>query len=281
MVAGIATWTGRAESMATKTKTKATYAGLTAPAVEGRVAAEIEGAVLAAAQQPVIAKPTLFKHYSQVPEGAWRWPNFPPAEIACRGTGELLVDPDALDKLQALRRFLGKPMMISSGYRSPKHNRKVGGEPDSQHLFGRAFDISMSNHDPAAFEAAARAAGFTGFGHYPRARVPFMHVDTGPARTWGEPWPPTATPFPVEPPPVREDLGESRTIGGAKVAAGGVAASEIVEAPEIADLADRAHSWSSLLPDGSTLKYLLLGLAVIGLAIVVYARWDDFRKGKR
>lgn len=49
---------------------------------------------------------------------------------------------------------------------------------------GAAFDIAMSNHDPVAFEAAARATGFLGFGFYPRSG--FMHVDLGPARQWGE-----------------------------------------------------------------------------------------------
>ena len=42
----------------------------------------------------------------------------------------------------------------------------------------------MSNHDPVAFEAAARAAGFLGFGFYPRSC--FMRIDHGPARQWGE-----------------------------------------------------------------------------------------------
>ena len=31
-------------------------------------------------------------------EAAWRWPNFSPAEIACRGTGKLLVNEAALDR---------------------------------------------------------------------------------------------------------------------------------------------------------------------------------------
>ena len=34
---------------------------------------------------------------------------------------------------------------------------------------GIAFDIAMANHDPEAFEAAARAIGFRGFGFYPRS----------------------------------------------------------------------------------------------------------------
>ena len=99
---------------------------------------------------------TFHNHWRDVPESAWRWPNFSPAEIACRGTGKLLVNEPALDKLQALRDRLGKPLIVRSAYRSPEHNRAVGGATRSKHMDGAAFDIAMTNHDPAAFEAAAR-----------------------------------------------------------------------------------------------------------------------------
>ena len=49
---------------------------------------------------------------------------------------------------------------------------------------GIAFDIAMAKHNPEAFEAAARAVGFQGFGSYLRSG--FMHVDLGPARSWGD-----------------------------------------------------------------------------------------------
>ena len=123
---------------------------------------------------------TFYKHWRDVPEGFWRWQNFSPAEIACRGTGKLLINEPALDKLQALRDRLGKPLIVNSAYRSPEHNRAVGGATRSMHLDGAAFDISMANHDPVAFEAAARKVGFLGFGFYPRSG--FMHIDLGPAR---------------------------------------------------------------------------------------------------
>ena len=112
---------------------------------------------------------TFYTHWRDVPAAAWRWPNFSPAEIACRGTGKLLVNEAALDKLQALRVRLGKPLIIRSAYRSPEHNRAVGGAKASKHMEGIAFDIAMANHDPEAFEAAARAIGFQGFGFYPRS----------------------------------------------------------------------------------------------------------------
>ena len=83
---------------------------------------------------------------------------------------------------------------------------------------GIAFDIAMANHDPEAFEAAARAVGFQGFGFYPRSG--FMHVDLGPKRSWGERFPKRATAFAAETPPAREVLAESRTLKGAPIVAG-------------------------------------------------------------
>ena len=126
---------------------------------------------------------TFYAHWRDVPAAAWRWPNFPPAEIACRGTGKLLVNEVALDTLQALRTRLGKPLIIRSAYRSPEHNRAVGGAKASKHMEGIAFDVAMANHDPEVFEAAARAIGFKGFGFYPRSG--FIHIDLGPTRELG------------------------------------------------------------------------------------------------
>jgi len=47
-----------------------------------------------------------FRHFRDVPLHLWRWPNFSPAEIACRGTGQLKLHPAALDG-QAADRPLG------------------------------------------------------------------------------------------------------------------------------------------------------------------------------
>src|SRR5690606_5920979 len=86
------------------------------------------------------------------------------------------LDFDALDKLQALRTRLGKPLLITSAYRSPQHNRAVGGATNSQHLYGKAFDVVMANQSPTDFEAAAVQVGFKGIGHYPASNS--MHTDT-------------------------------------------------------------------------------------------------------
>ena len=219
-----------------------------------------------------------YRHFREVPENLWRWPNFSPAEIACRGTGQLKLNPTALDKLQALRDRLGKPLIIRSAYRSPEHNRAVGGAPRSKHMDGTAFDVAMSNHDPAAFEAAAREVGFLGFGHYPRSG--FMHIDLGPARSWGEPFAPRAVPFAAETPPARETLAASRTLrgtGAAGVATVGAAGVEVAQ--EV--MAEAQGAILPLVPYLDTLRWLFIALALGGIAVAVWARLDDWRRGLR
>lgn len=167
-----------------------------------------------------------FSHWTKVPASIWIWPSFSPEEIACRGTGKVGIDPAAMDKLQALRDLLGAPLMLNSAYRSPEHNRAVGGATASQHLKARAFDVSMANHDPATFEAAARKVGFTGFGFYQRNN--FIHVDIGPDREWGKRWAALKAtlirpPSRFSPPPatVPETLAEDKAAKGVAIGAGG------------------------------------------------------------
>lgn len=48
--------------------------------------------------------------------------------------------------LQVLRDTLNAPIIINSGYRSPQHNKEVGGVPNSQHVKGMAADIKSSHY---------------------------------------------------------------------------------------------------------------------------------------
>lgn len=47
-------------------------------------------------------------------------------------------------QLQVLRNKIGKSITINSAYRSPKHNAKIGGVKNSQHVKGKAADISVN-----------------------------------------------------------------------------------------------------------------------------------------
>jgi hypothetical protein len=49
--------------------------------------------------------------------------------------------------LEPLRAFAGQPIIISSGYRSPALNIKVGGVYASQHTLGEAADIALPKAD--------------------------------------------------------------------------------------------------------------------------------------
>jgi hypothetical protein len=219
-----------------------------------------------------------YKHWRDVPTTRWRWKNFSPAEIACRGTGSIRIREDALDKLQALRDRLGKPLIIRSAYRSPTHNRAVGGAPKSKHLGGTAFDIAMTNHDPVAFEDAARAVGFLGFGFYPRSG--FIHIDLGPARIWGERFPIRPTAFAEETAPAREVLAESRTMkgsGAAGVATLGAAGIDVAQNV----LAETQSAILPLVPYLDTLRWVFIAVALAGIGVAIYARLDDWKRGQR
>jgi len=173
---------------------------------------------------------------------------------------------------------LGKPLIVRSAYRSPEHNRAVGGAPASKHMQGTAFDIAMANHDPAAFEAAARAVGFLGFGYYPRSG--FMHIDLGPARSWGDPFPTRPVPFAPEQPPAREVLSESRTLrGGGAAGAATVGAAGVEVLQEV--LAETQSTIQPLVPYLDSLRWVLIGIALIGIAVTIHARLDDWKRGQR
>lgn len=45
--------------------------------------------------------------------------------------------------LEEIRALQGRPLIVTSGYRSPAVNRAVGGSPSSAHMTGLAADISM------------------------------------------------------------------------------------------------------------------------------------------
>ena len=231
-----------------------------------------------------------YADWRDVPDKLWRWPSFSPEEIACRGDGAIRINAAALDKLQALRDRLGVPLIVHSAYRSPDYNRQIGGAKHSMHLQGAAFDISMANHEPDSFEAAARKVGFTGFGFYHRQN--FMHVDIGRARQWGDPFPPHATRggrttgsgrttrFAPEPPRLRESLTESRTMkggGAAGVATIGAAGVEVVQQA----VADTQSALQPLIPYLDTLRWVFIAVALIGVSVTIHARWDDWRKGRR
>lgn len=84
------------------------------------------------------------------------------------------------ENLQVLRDHIGEPVMVTgSGYRTPAHNKKVGGAPQSQHLTASGADINARSYTPKKLAAVIEkliAAGKMkqgGLGIYPG----FVHYD--------------------------------------------------------------------------------------------------------
>ncbi len=100
--------------------------------------------------------------------------NFHLREFQCKdGSHQVVLKRDLLDKLQRLRDLAGKPVTITSGYRNPAYNLKVGGSPTSRHLRGEAADIQVTGMSPQQVAELAEKVGFKGIGVYGT----FTHVD--------------------------------------------------------------------------------------------------------
>lgn len=113
-----------------------------------------------------------------------RWNDFPLTEnfnlreFQCACCGQVKLHPLLVYQLQLLRERIGKPILVNSGYRCPKHNAAVGGAPQSYHLRGMAADIQVSGISAPRLAAWAETLGFGGIGTYPG----FVHVDLRPGK---------------------------------------------------------------------------------------------------
>ncbi|WP_041417602.1 DUF882 domain-containing protein [Shewanella woodyi] len=76
---------------------------------------------------------------------------------------------------------------VISGYRSPQTNAMLASKNNgvakkSYHMKGMAMDIALPNVNLSDLRDAAIELKLGGVGYYPRSG--FIHVDTGPVRTW-------------------------------------------------------------------------------------------------
>ena len=90
-----------------------------------------------------------------------------------KGSGEEMKT-NFLKKLQEARTLAGIPFSINSGYRTKRHNKKVGGTPNSSHLKGLACDIACnSSTERALIMSSLIKVGFKRIG----IGSTFIHVD--------------------------------------------------------------------------------------------------------
>lgn len=110
-------------------------------------------------------------------------PHFRFREFKSRGNGWIKVARSLVLGLEAYRELVGGPFPFAA-YRDPLHNAKVGGVPDSQHLFGNAADLMRT---VATLDQVKKLRRFSGIG-VQRATGKVRHVDVrhvGPNTTRG------------------------------------------------------------------------------------------------
>lgn len=99
------------------------------------------------------------------------------------------MDPGLMDYLVDVAKRVGVPPEFSviSGYRSPltnaqlrRHSSEVS--QHSLHMQGRAIDVRMAQVDCATLASQAQDLARGGVGYYRASN--FVHMDTGPYRTW-------------------------------------------------------------------------------------------------
>lgn len=106
-------------------------------------------------------------------------------EFACSNSEAVIISENLCYILEAIRTHFGKPVVVTSGYRTPEHNAKVGGAAKSRHMLGIAADIQISGIKPDEVAAYARVLmpNYGGIGIYST----FTHIDVRTERAdWKE-----------------------------------------------------------------------------------------------
>lgn len=105
---------------------------------------------------------------------------FQEKEYACKcGCGKADLSNLMLEKLDAIRELLGRPIILNSAYRCVEHNKSVGGTSDSSHTRGYAVDIrAVSSREKYELVKAAMSMGVNRIGVYSN----FIHIDIDPLK---------------------------------------------------------------------------------------------------
>lgn len=116
--------------------------------------------------------------------------NFNAREFRC-GLGNpcscttTLIDDKLVEYLQKIRDYFGAEVEITSAYRCPTYNGRVGGATGSRHTKGQAADIVVNGVAPARVAAYAEYIGVLGIGLYETAKDGyFVHIDTRPYKSF-------------------------------------------------------------------------------------------------
>lgn len=116
--------------------------------------------------------------WSLVTTSEWSWRYFTPAEMACKGTRALTIDPAFMNLLDRLRAACGFALPVSSGFRTLEYDTAIGGR--GVHPLGCAADILIAGATAWDLLAHATRLGFHGIGLKQKGpwERRFIHLDT-------------------------------------------------------------------------------------------------------
>ncbi|MEO6012700.1 MAG: D-Ala-D-Ala carboxypeptidase family metallohydrolase [Devosia sp.] len=107
--------------------------------------------------------------------------------VANSGVDTFCLVPKLRLAIGAIEARFGRKVVVSSGYRDPSHNARVGGKDDSFHMKCMAADIFIPGVSKRSLIAVAYREGLVGgLGCYPGRT--FIHIDVRDRpRGWNRP----------------------------------------------------------------------------------------------
>jgi len=129
------------------------------------------------------------------------------------------INPGIADKTKEIQSAFGKKLTVTSGFRDPARNARVGGAGGSKHLTADAVDVQFPGNQQETIDLikVASEKGAGGIGVY---RPGFLHIDTGAKRVWGPDYKATSIPDWAKP-ALDEHMGKPASKAGGGAAAGG------------------------------------------------------------
>lgn len=107
-------------------------------------------------------------------------PEFKESEFRCSATGDCFMQAHFMDTLQEIRREYGKPMVITSGYRSRRHPIEAKKNLPGEHTYGCCADVAVSGADALRLLQIALKHGISRIGVKQDNRgTEFLHLGVG------------------------------------------------------------------------------------------------------
>lgn len=88
-----------------------------------------------------------------------------------------------LERVNKLQSVYGEQFKINSGYRSPEHNARVGGAPNSAHISCEAVDIADITGSLKLFLTYERLSEFDLYMEHPDSTPGWAHLQTRKTRS--------------------------------------------------------------------------------------------------